>query len=107
MGGFRNHQKEAKMTETELNRLNELLRGRCATCNHWRGNRENVFFTLNELESEGAVESFLSVPNTWAVNGECLELRFEIDVVNASGNEGPPEPCGVFGCILHEPIEAD
>lgn len=90
-----------KTAEFSESSLNDLLCGRCATCKHWGGDGENVARILAETEFK---ENFLSIPNTWADCGECVELRVEMDFFEGGDCDwrGTPEPCGVFGCVLYK-----
>ena len=94
---------EAKSEERAPDRrseLNDLLCGRCATCKHWGGDGKKVAMILRETAFK---ENFLSIPDTWADGGECRELLVEMNFCEGF-DSNPPEPCGVFGCVLYEAI---
>jgi hypothetical protein len=79
-----------------------MLSNRCATCLHWNGDRKKVEEELNKAENK---ERFLNMHHTWSVMGECRDIGWALDVVDAHNNRSP-ETDGVFGCILHEPCES-
>ena len=72
-----------------------ILNERCGNCKHWKGDRNNLLFLLNDAKN---IAAFMDLEHTFANYGECFTLRAEVcgmPYVNEV------ETSGVFGCKLY------
>ena len=88
---------EATANITEHAKLT-LLSGRCATCDHWGGDREMVF---DYATNANDINAFLDNDMTWAPDGKCRKLTTSQYLYDRDGCTA--ETDGVFGCIFHFP----
>jgi len=69
----------------------ERLKGRCATCLNWKGDRKNIAEQIPTEQSQ--LKDFLNFRSTWAGSGHCTAIWAVCSYA---------EPEGTFGCILWE-----
>lgn len=90
------HTIQAKTLET----LNQLV-GRCATCKHWRGDKEKA----RQMFEENPVS--MDMKNGWPNAGICSEDYDFTDVETIGDAETTVEFTANFGCVYWCAIQTD
>ena len=76
--------------------ISQLISGRCASCIHWRGNKNLFYEQLTKSIQDNTLEIFFNREKSQCTWGFCDALDYiRICLDN-------PMLDGIFGCILYE-----